>query len=175
MKRTFITILTILTLFSCMSCGEEALDYNNPDVRLFVKQLKAGTYNTRNANDIVEVPLFTVKHIPQLLKYTEDMTEIPSFPLPSISSKFGGNARLGECMLWIIESIRVGHYPSLGCKLVRDEAENYEGIYFLMNDEVLKVVALYRDWWEKIENPDQYSSVNYWSYDPLVGSGYRWW
>lgn len=165
----------LLFVFVMMGCSDDTLDYHNPDVRLFVKQLKSGTYNTKNANGIVEIPLFTSKHIPQLLKYTEDLTEIPSFPLPSISSQFGGKARLGECMLWIIEGIRLGHYPSLGCKLLHRDAENYEGIYFLTNEEVLEVATLYRLWWEKVENPDSWSSVAVWGIDPIVLSDYRWW
>ena len=138
MKRTWIIWTALLAfIFAGMGCSDDTLDYNNPDVRVFVRQLKSGTYNTKNANGIVEVPLFTSKHIPQLLKYTEDMTEIPSFPLPSISSHFGGKARLGECVLWIIEGVRLGHYPSLGCKLLHTDAESYEGIYFLTRKTVI--------------------------------------
>lgn len=176
MKHTWIrwTVLSVF-VFVAMGCSDDVLDYHNPDVRIFVKQLKSGTYNTKNANGIVEVPLFTSKHIPQLLKYTEDLTEIPSFPLPSISSHFGGKARLGECILWIIEGIRLGHYPSLGCKLLHRDAENYEGIYFLTNEEVLEAATLYRSWWERTQNSDTWSSVSPWPVDPLIESDYRWW
>ena len=31
----------VLSLLTCVSCSEETLDYNNPDVDLFVRQLKA--------------------------------------------------------------------------------------------------------------------------------------
>lgn len=176
MKHTWIrwTVLSVF-VFVAMGCSDDVLDYHNPDVRIFVKQLKSGTYNTKNANGIVEVPLFTSKHIPQLLKYTEDLTEIPSFPLPSISSHFGGKARLGECILWIIEGIRLGHYPSLGCKLLHRDAENYEGIYFLTNEEVLEAATLYRSWWERTQNSDTWLSVSPWPVDPLIESDYRWW
>ncbi|MDR3118479.1 MAG: DUF4943 domain-containing protein [Mediterranea sp.] len=165
----------VLSVLVSIGCGDDTLDYYNPDVRVFVKQLKSGTYNTKNAAGIVEVPLFTSKHIPQLLKYADDMTEIPSFPLPSIFSHFGGKARLGECMLWIIEGVRLGHYPSLGCKLLYSNAESYEGIYFLTGKEVLEAAALYRLWWEKVESADMSLSVDPWSVDPLRDSGYRWW
>ena len=179
MKRTWIIWTALLAfIFAGMGCSDDTLDYNNPDVRVFVRQLKSGTYNTKNANGIVEVPLFTSKHIPQLLKYTEDMTEIPSFPLPSISSHFGGKARLGECVLWIIEGVRLGHYPSLGCKLLHTDAESYEGIYFLTSEEVLEAAALYRLWWEEVENPAGTGTgvfVDPWSINPLHGSDYRWW
>lgn len=176
MKRTW-TIWAVLSvlIFAIISCSEDELDYHNPDVRVFIKQLKSGTYNTKNANGIVEVPLFTSKHIPQLLRYTEDMTEIPSFPLPSISSQFGGKARLGECVLWIIEAIRLGYYPSLGCKLLHRDAESYEGIYFLTNEEVLDAAARYRRWWETVENSETRLFVDPWMIDPLADSNYRWW
>lgn len=176
MKRTWI-IWAMLPVFIFMvtGCNDEAMDYQNPDVRVFVKQLKAGTYNTQNANGIVDVPLFTSKHIPLLLKYSDDMTEIPSFPLSSIFSQFGGKARLGECMLWIIEGIRLGYSPSLGCKLLRRDAESYDGIYFLTNEQVLEAAVLYRLWWETAETSDLHSSIAPWAIDPLATSDYRWW
>lgn len=172
MKKAFLMVIAILSVFACMSCGEETLDYNNPDVKLFVRQLKSGTYHTTNENGVVDIPLFTARHIPELLKYSEDMTEIPSFPLPSMSSHFGGKARLGECMLWIIEDIRLGYAPSLGCKLLHKDADSYEGIYFLTNEQVLQAALLYRKWWEKVENANP---EMLWTSDPLQGSDYRWW
>ena len=46
MKKTFLMLLTlVLSLLTCVSCSEETLDYTNPDVDLFVRQLKAGNYN----------------------------------------------------------------------------------------------------------------------------------
>ena len=54
-----------------------------------------------------------------------------------------GKIRLGECMLWVIESIRQGTPPSLGCKMVLANAENYEAIYFLTDEEVLDAAALW--------------------------------
>lgn len=40
----------ILAMAACLmlaSCGKESLDYNHPDVDLFVKQLKTGKYSTQ--------------------------------------------------------------------------------------------------------------------------------
>lgn len=48
MKKAILTLFVAWTLFSLTGCSEETLDYNNPNVELFVKQLKAGTYNTKN-------------------------------------------------------------------------------------------------------------------------------
>ena len=117
--------------------GSEEMDYNNPDVALFVKQLKSGTYKMKNDKGVVEVPHFTEEDIPELLKYAEDLTIIPSFP--SVYNMNNGKIRLGECMLWVIESIRQGTPPSLGCKMVLANAENYEAIYFLTDEEVFSV------------------------------------
>lgn len=82
-------------------CGKETLDYNNPDVDLFVKQLKSGTYNTKNEKGIVEVPHFTEEDIPELLAYAEDLSVIPAFP--SVYNSNSGKIRLGECILWTVE------------------------------------------------------------------------
>lgn len=173
MKKIIPMILAALIIACCSSCREKELDYNDPDVKLFVKQLKAGTYNTRNSFGMVEVPLFTREHVGELMEYVDDMTEISSFPLPSIYSHFGGKPRLGECILWVIETVRLDHYASLGCKLVHSNADNYESSYFLTNDEVLEAAALYRKWWELTQNPVQ--SDDLWSIDPLATSKYRWW
>ena len=56
----------VLSLLTCVSCSEETLDYNNPDVDLFVRQLKAGNYNTKSPKGFVEVPKFTEKDIPDI-------------------------------------------------------------------------------------------------------------
>ena len=69
MKKTWILLLTVFAVLALTGCSKETLDYNNPDVDLFVKQLKAGTYNTKNDKGIVEVPHFTENDIPELLNY----------------------------------------------------------------------------------------------------------
>lgn len=175
MKKITLILWSVLLLFACTGCSEEPLDYYNPDVKLFVKQLKAGTYNTKNELGTVVVPVFNYTHVPELLRYADDMTEIPSFPLPSMSSNYGGKPRLGECILWIVEGIRIGQPPSMGCKLVQKDAPNYEGIYFLTSEQVVEAASLYRQWWRKIDTQDSNSLLSYWPFDPLAESDYRWW
>lgn len=109
-------LTVVLSLLTCVSCSEETLDYNNPDVDLFVRQLKAGNYNTKSPKGFVEVPKFTEKDIPTLLNYAEDLTQVASFPLPPVSAYYSGKVRLGECMLWIVETIRLGHMRRLAAK-----------------------------------------------------------
>lgn len=176
MKKTFLLLCTALLMLTVgTGCTDETLDYNHPDVDLFVKQLKSGNYTTRSPKGFVEVPNFMEKDIPALLKYAEDLTVIPSFPLPPVSASFGGKVRLGECVLWIVESIRLGNYASLGCKMVRANAENYEGIYFLTDEEVLDAAVRYRRWWENRSFPRTMWSIDPCFDEPLCGSGYRWW
>lgn len=174
MKKTLIMLLVIIvTVLAYMGCSNEELDYNNPNVTLFVKKIKSGTYNIKNERGVVEVPHFTEKDIPELLKYAEDLTVIPSFP--SVYNTNSGKIRLGECMLWVIEEIRQGTDPSLGCKMVLANAENYEPAYFLTDEEVLDAVACYRRWWEGRKFPKTVWSIDPCYDNPLCGSGYRWW
>ena len=138
--------MAVCLIVSFTGCTSEEMDYNNPDVALFVKQLKSGTYKMKNEKGVVEVPHFTEEDIPELLKYAEDLTIIPSFP--SVYNMNNGKIRLGECMLWVIESIRQGTPPSLGC---------------------------YRSWWEERQYPKTRWTIDPCYDEPLCGSGYRWW
>lgn len=114
--RAVMAILIFFFSLSFVSCTEETLDYNNPDVDLFVKQLKAGKYSVESPEGLNTIPRFTVDDIGDLLKYAEDLTVIPSFPLAPVSYSAGGKLRLGECILWTVETIRLGQNASMGCK-----------------------------------------------------------
>ena len=174
MKKTLVMLWMALCLIVSFSgCNSEEIDYNNPDVALFVKQLKSGTYKMKNDKGVVEVPHFMEEDIPELLKYAEDLTIIPSFP--SVYNTNNGKIRLGECMLWVIEYIRQGTPPSMGCKMVLANAENYEAIYFLTDEEVLDAAACYRSWWEERQYPKSRWTIDPCYDEPLCGSGYRWW
>ena len=70
--------MAVCLIVSFTGCTSEEMDYNNPDVALFVKQLKSGTYKMKNEKGVVEVPHFTEEDIPELLKYAEDLTIIGS-------------------------------------------------------------------------------------------------
>lgn len=175
MKIQHLTIFAIMLCFLFTSCGEETLDYNNPDVDLFVKQLKEGKYTTQDPDGMISVPKFVREDIAELLDYAEDLTVIPSFPLAPISYSAGGKLRLGECVLWTVETIRLGHNASMGCKMVHTDAENYEGIYFLTDDEVKDAAMLYRRWWESQQYPRTMWTIDPCYNEPLCGSKYMWW
>lgn len=178
MKKTMYLILFFIASFSLSGCNDDTINYNHPNVDVFVKQLKAGEYKTKSPEGFVEVPHFSESDIPNLLKYASDLTIIPTFPMPPTTTPANDNKiRLGECILWIIESIRLGHNASLGCHIVLANAENYEPVYFLTNKQLLNAAERYRCWWEERSS---HRSRTKWTiepcYDiPLCGSGYRWW
>ena len=61
------------------------------------------------------------------------------------------------------------------CGMVLANAENYEAIYFLTDDEVLDAAACYRRWWEGRKYPKTTWTIDPCYDEPLCGSGYRWW
>lgn len=173
---------TIYRLMACCllalafaSCTGEVFDYNHPDVELFVEQLKSGHYVVQTSEELNPVPKFDQEDIGELLEYADDMREISSFPLAAVSYSPGGKLRLGECILWTVENIRLGHPASMGCKMVHTNAEDYEGIYFLSDEEVLDAVARYRTWWENRKYPRTMWTIEPCFDEPLCGSGYMWW
>ena len=129
----------------------------------------------RRKRDLSSPGLKGKEDIEELLKYAEDLTVIPSFPLAPVSYSAGGKLRLGECILWTVETIRLGHNASMGCKMVHTDAENYEGIYFLTDEEVLDAAARYRRWWEGRKYPRTMWTIDPCYDEPLCGSSYMWW
>lgn len=169
-------VLCVSLLFlPLVSCTEDTLDYEHPDVELFVKQLKNGELAAQGLDGATPMPKFTIRDIGELLEYADDLSVIPAFPLAPVSYSAGGKLRLGECLLWIVETIRLGHNASMGCKMVHVDAENYEGIYFLSDEEVQDAVARYRHWWENRKYPRTVWTIDPCWNEPLCGSGYMWW
>ena len=102
-------LISLLFLFSLWAlAAKKRWTHNHPDVDLFVKQLKAGKYSTQSPDGLSNMPKFTSEDIEELLKYAEDLTVIPSSPLAPVSYSAGGKLRLGECILWTVETIRLG-------------------------------------------------------------------
>ena len=98
---------------------------------------------------------------------------LPTFP--TMYNSNSGKIRLGECILWIVESLRLGMPASMGCNMVESNAANYEAIYFLSDEEVLDVAARYKHWWENRKYPRTAWTIDPCFDNPLCGSGYRWW
>lgn len=156
-------------------CSGEDVDFDNPNPKTFVKQIKAGTYDTKSPYGFVEVPVFAKKDIPELIKYVKDMSTIDFFPANVISS-YGpyANYRLGECIMWTIESIRVGRYASLGCKLIHKDVNEHLQYAYLSDSEIKEIADLYIKWWYKVMNQPEYNLIDPFSENPLEGTNYRW-
>jgi hypothetical protein len=169
---TYFILITIILAFT--GCKHDKVDFNNPDVSTFVAQLKAGTYQTKGPSGFVEVPRFTKADIPELMKYVTDMSTIKDFPLPPNSIYMhAGKFRLGECIMWIIESVRRGGSASEGCQLVR--ASSHHGESLILSDKEMKKVAhLYRDWWSSVLFRNGNSLANLYSHSPLDNTEYIW-
>ena len=78
-------------------------------------------------------------------------------------------------MLWVIESIRQGTAPSLGCRMVLANAENYEAIYFLTDDEVLDAAAAIVDGGKGGNIRRRPGRLIRATTSHFVAQGYRWW
>ena len=152
-------------------------DVNNPDVALFVSQLKAGTYSCYRTDIYSQylwlaMPKFTATDIPALLEYAKDTTFITHFPSNPASSRTPypsgrSNFILGECLLWIVEGIRTNTaYPSLDPYLIDTAKNSTSG---LSKSEILGVRDLYYKWWWG-------SSIMEWwlRTPPLNGTTYTW-
>lgn len=173
MKRIGFIALLLFSVYLIYSCNKEDINIYNPNVDLFVKQLKEGTYNERDGKGVMIIPHFTENDIPNLLRYADDLTVISYFP--TVYNGTSGNIRLGECILWIVESLRLGSPASQGCNMVIDGAINYEAIYFLTDNQLKDAATRYRLWWNELTILRGRLAPTYNLPAPLYNSGYKWW
>jgi len=176
MKKLFIIIFLPLLY---IGCEKEKFDIDNPDVSVFVKQLKDGTYDCYEKGESGEnlwllMPKFTSNHISSLNEFANDTSHISDFPINPISSRrpFPEGREyfiLGECLLWTVEGIRTGYgYGSLDPFLIDTalaESERYKG---LNGDEILLIRDIYKNWWDNYKDGD-WNDTN-----PLEETSYRW-
>lgn len=174
----------IFTNATKLTNDTNGFDVNNPDVALFVSQLKAGTYSCYRTDIYSQylwlaMPKFTTSHIPALLEYAKDTTFIAYFPSNPASSRTPfpngrSNFILGECLLWIVEGIRTNVayavYPSLDPYLVDSSKSSIEKLKGLTKIEILRVRELYLSWW------NQSAIIPEWwlTTPPLSGTTYSW-
>jgi len=174
----------IFTNATKLTNDTNGFDVNNPDVALFVSQLKAGTYSCYRTDIYSQylwlaMPKFTIAHIPALLEYAKDTTFIAYFPSNPASSRTPfpngrSNFILGECLLWIVEGIRTNVayavYPSLDPYLVDSSKSSIEKLKGLTKIEILGVRELYYNWW------NQSAIIPEWwlTTPPLSGTTYSW-
>jgi len=172
------TFILFIMLF-CFSCQKEKFDINDPDVGIFVAQLKSGTYNCHEIGGNGEnlwliMPKFTKAHIQSLMDFSKDTSGIEDFPVNPISSRspfpLGREYYiLGECLLWTIEGIRNGNgYGSLDPYLIdtaKPEEVRYKG---LSKAEILIVRSYYLEWWKSFKN-DNWQDIH-----PLAETSWKW-
>lgn len=174
MKKLFYLIIAILL---CNGCEKDEFNPENPDVALFVKKLKTGTYTHFERNEKGELlwlkmPEFKKEDIPILIVFSKDTSYIKAFPINPQSSKTPYLKDhdffiLGECLLWTVEGIRNGsRYGSLiPCLTNSSSNQPYKG---LTGPEILEVSELYKNWWSSNWN-DEWQDKN-----PLEGTLFRW-
>ncbi len=162
-------IITIILIWGLSACEKNESD--NKEVDYYIKLLKMEKY------DNLELPDFTYKDIPALLKYRNDRMEIKKFPTNPLSSTAVLKCSLGMYVLWTIESIRItavenrtsiGRYASL-VPAVTDT--NYIH-YINQTTEIQNIVAnAYYKWWNenKYKKFDEFKNIN-----PLSKTKYRW-
>ena len=174
-RLSFITILILL----CIGCEKDKFNIDNPDVEIFVKQLKNGTYDCYEKGETGEnlwllMPKFTRRHIQSLIDFAKDTTHITDFPINPISSRrpFPEGRDyfiLGECLLWTVEGIRNGYgYGSLDPFLIDTSKAESERLKGLKCIEILIVRDIYKDWWNNYKDNDWKGK------NPLGETSYRW-
>lgn len=163
MKLKFLLLLTI----AFCGCKQDLPDKEpGKAVAEFVRQLKKGSYKEYS------LPEFEARHIPELLKYSNDTSIISQFPRNGLSSAWIPEVYLGTYILWNIESIRArainskfltpGGFPSLNPYL----RERTPGGTIINLKEAQKVAYdAYHLWWKQGGAFDN---------DPLAGTDYEW-
>jgi hypothetical protein len=155
-----IQIACFLLMCSTVACEKD--HWMNPNVDQFVTMLKKGTY------DDLFIPNFQPKDIERLLYYANDFQTIKSFPVNIISSYAPSEFRLGECLLWTIESIRLHYeekdgfkrFPSLVPQLIVPGGTINPQIATLT--DLNRAYNLYFYWWSnnKTKNFTDFRTIN---------------
>ncbi|MDR1880284.1 MAG: DUF4943 domain-containing protein [Tannerellaceae bacterium] len=186
MKRFLFCLSAFVVLLSCF----DEFDPKYPGVKEFVEKIKAGEYDYYEKDgwggqgELI-LPRFYEEQIPELLKYTADMTRLDMFPTHTLSyssvSPFSSawsapierRYILGECLLWVVEGIRNGGsygvgYPFLVKKGEEAQKDEESSPILLSEEEILDARERYIAWWQDNRDRD-WRVVN-----PLDGSPYDW-
>jgi hypothetical protein len=116
--------------------------------------IKKGNY------DSPYLPDFQPDDIERLLHYANDFQKIKSFPVNTVSSYMPVEFRLGECLLWTIESVRLNYdktsefnkYPSLVPQLIIPAGTANPEIASL--DDLYRAYNEYSAWWTTNKSQD---------------------
>jgi hypothetical protein len=116
--------------------------------------VKAGNY------DSPYLPDFQPGDIERLLYYSNDFQIIDGFPVNMISSFRPAEFRLGECLLWTVESVRLNYdkssefekYPSLIPQLIIPGGTIE--LQIASPDDLNRAYELYLAWWTNNKTKD---------------------
>lgn len=171
MKFCLKILIPAMFALLCLQCCENGED---PDVKVFVLQIQSGRYTYKSPLGYSEVPAFKKNDISTLLFYAQDHTPVKDFPVNPISSARDGDFRLSQCLLWTIEKIRFGNYPSLTPALMKKDS--LTGKYNIVTnpEDIDEVWELYNKWWQAVENQPVNSSPDHYTVNPLQGTAYLW-
>lgn len=170
--KTLKFLILMLLLAGVIGCKkDEPVDIKNLDVERYIELLKANRYDSN------ELPPFTYKDIPALLKYRNEAQMISDFPRNWISSLWGPDCKLGVYVLWTVESIRavaigskylVGRFPSQNPILFKRD----DGSQLAYDNGAYDIAAqAYFKWWEENKQKDFNEFKNM---DPLEKTNYEW-
>lgn len=170
-------MLLSLVIFVLSACKKKnGFDVNDPDVDVFVSQLKNSTYNERETDEKgsplwLKRPRFRQQHIARLIELSKDTSHIEKFPTNPISSiaPFPHGREyfiLGECLLSIVEGIR--GYGTLGGYLVDTSRNIPEQLTGVTGGEVLMIGNQYQRWWNSYKDGDWKGN------NPLDDTPYQW-
>jgi hypothetical protein len=159
--------------YGFLGCENPVYDeFYNSEVESYISLLKAGDY------DLPDLPDFTYKDIPALLKYRNEDCIITNFPHNPVSSLYAPECKLGIYVLWTIESIRsvaidgqsmIMRFPSQNPVLIKKESDGID----IVTDPISHAVVAnaYFLWWEfnRGKKFDSFKRIN-----PLEKTPYRW-
>lgn len=166
MKRFILAFTCLTLLYGCD--GYNRNFYKDPDVDLFIKQLKDGSFGRTFEYSNTELPDFERRHIPALMKYVNDMTPVHNYPMgkPALT---GSTRWIAEGVLWTIDGIRLGRkYP---CKMGILARQNDYSV--TTEEDIQQVATLYIAWWNGELTPDD-KIRNLFLDDPLKDTDYYW-
>lgn len=144
----------------------------NPEVEKYIELLRSNSYDSPN------LPAFTDKDIPALLKYRNDTHMISNFPQNPISSFWSAECKLGVYVLWTIESIRavainseylIMRFPSQNPILALRDAKELTWVFDEKSHEI--AAQAYYGWWYKHMQMDFNVLMHI---DPLKNTDYKW-
>ncbi len=182
MKKYIIYVFVFIGLFSG-SCNKDSMDNaveENIKVEQFILSLKQGTYTSGF------LPDFTPDDIPALLEHANDYSKIVYFPSSDISSYALNEFKLGECILWNIESLRNNYpyvnrylqFPSSNPMLIHKDYLNDSKVnsvapvdYRLDNTQLDVAYKAYKNWWAK-NSKNEFDKIK--SINPLKDLDFLW-